>query len=108
MMLAGKLSGPTGTQHLKNVGQKISLCPDLPPAIRPMKDELTEIRSRFAPALKKKAKMRYTPQWPFVHLQVEGQQTRKPSKCLAEVIQEVTGFNPYLKLGDYDLFVNQV
>ena len=93
------------TKHLKHVTKKISLSPDLPPVIRPLKDELMQARSELAPELKRKSKMRYTPQWPFVYLHIDGQQPRKPTKTLADVVEAVTELRPLLNLRDLDLFV---
>lgn len=82
-----------GTRKLKDTarGRKISLSTDLPPVIRPMKDELMLKRSKMSADLKLKTKLKYLPQWPFVELRTEGKDPTRPTKSLREVTSEVLG-----------------
>ena len=82
-----------GTRKLKDTAgnQKISVSTDLPPVIRPLKDELMLKRSKMDPELKLKTKLRYLPQFPFVELRAEGQNPIRPTKSLRDVTSEVLG-----------------
>ena len=94
----------SGTVHLKNYASKVSLSPDLPPVVRPMKDELMLIRSKLDAETKKKAKVKHTPRWPFVNLQIEGQRPRLPTKTLGDIVKETTGVNSSINFKDLDIF----
>ena len=65
----------TGTKHLRGHTRKISISPDLPPPpiLCPLKNTLMLTRSKLAPDVKSKSRVRYLPRWPFVELKVEGQ-----------------------------------
>ena len=53
--------------------QKVSLSPDLPPILRPLKDTLMLSHSKLPPDIKSKFRVQYLPRWPFVELKIEGQ-----------------------------------
>lgn len=82
-----------GTRKLKDTAgdKKISVSTDLPPVIRPLKDELMLKRSKMDFQMKQKTKLRYLPQFPFVELRAEGQSPIRPSKSLRDVTSEVLG-----------------
>ena len=80
-----------GTRKLKDTarGHKISVSTDLPPVIRPLKDELMLVRSKMEPALKQKTKLKYLTQFPYVELRAEGRTPIRPTKTLREVTKEL-------------------
>ena len=82
-----------GTKRLKDTAGdlKISVSVDLPPAIRPLKDELMLKRSKMNRDRKLKAKLKYLPKFPYVELRIEGESPIRPSKSLREVTKEVLG-----------------
>lgn len=57
-----------GAKFLK--GLNISMSVDLPPCLRPCKQELMDIRKDLSPEDKKHSFMRHLPSWPFVELNV--------------------------------------
>ena len=57
-----------GARSLKNSDRRISISPDLPPVVRPLKKELLEKRRALPPEVKSKAHIRYLRQWPYVEL----------------------------------------
>ena len=71
--------------------KKISLAIDLPPKIRPIKDNLMIKRKNLPLDKRRKSKLRYLAQWPFVELKVEGQDTIRPEETLADIAASVLG-----------------
>ena len=67
----------TGTKNLRGHPRKISISPDLPPILGPLKDNLMLSRSKLAPGITSKSQVRYLPRWPFVELKVEGQAQKR-------------------------------
>ena len=57
------------TKHLQ--GTNYSLSPDLPPKVRQMKNAVMLHRKSLDPEARRKSKVRYLPQWPFVELKLE-------------------------------------
>ena len=92
----------TATSNLKNSTTKFSVTPDLPPVLRPLKDDLMKRRKELPSEVKSKARVRFLPQWPFVHLRIEGQATQVPSQSLAEVTKAVLGFDPIFRIPTID------
>ena len=87
-----------GTTHLKGNAKKISLSPDLPPVLRPMKDALMLKRSKFSKELKEKSKVRYMPHWPYVELRMEGKQPERPVTSISDIATKILGLDPLLKI----------
>ena len=83
----------SGTRNLRNSNRKISVSPDLPPVLRPLKDSLMLKRSKMRPELKSKSRVRYLPQWPFAELKVEGQAAINPTETLASIVSKKLGMN---------------
>ena len=82
-----------GTRKLKDTAGelKISVSVDLPPAVRPLKDELMLRRSKMDRAQRMKTKLKYLTRFPYVELRAEGQPSIRPSKSLREVTKEILG-----------------
>ena len=88
----------SGTKHLKNYSGKVSISPDLPPVIRPMKDELMEVRSKLPRDIKLKSKLKFLPHWPFLELRIDGQTPKRPSISLNAVTTKMLDIEPLLTL----------
>ena len=89
-----------GTKNLKDTAgtQKISVAIDLPPVIRPLKDELMMKRSKMERALKLRTKLKYLTKFPYVELRAEGAAPIRPSTQLREVTKTVLGMDPAYKM----------
>ena len=87
-----------GTRNLRNHDRKVSLSPDLPPVLRPMKDALMLTRSKLAADIKSKSRVRYLPTWPFVELRIDGQPPRRPDTTRADLVTNILGINPVLRI----------
>ena len=85
-----------GTKHLKGLNKKMSVSPDLPPVIRPLKDELMKTRSEMDPDTKSKSRVRYIPKWPFVELKTDGRNPVRPNSTLSQITETVLDLNPLL------------
>ena len=91
----GWLSGAKGLKHHTD---RISVSPDLPPVLRPLKTELLNKRKALPPEQKSKSSLRYLKQWPYIEL-VCGQNDPIRSTVTKEAIaKEVLGIDPYLDL----------
>ena len=88
----------SGTKHLRQQEKRISLSPDLPPVLRPLKDELMLSRSKLSPELKAKSRVRYMPHWPYVELRMEGKQPQRPAASLSAIAEKILGLNPLFKI----------
>ena len=76
----------TGAKGLRNHADRISVSPDLPPVLRPLKAELLNKRKALPPEQKSRSFIRYMKQWPHIEL-VCGQNdpirplvTKRPSR----------------------------
>lgn len=96
--LADRDAWLSGTKHLKNYASKISISPDLPPVLRPLKDELMEKRSKLPTATKQKSRVRFLPKWPFVELRTEGQDPTRPSASLNSITAKMLDLQPLIEL----------
>ena len=71
-----------------------------PPILRPLKDTLMLTRSKLAPDVKSKSRVRYLPRWPFVELKVEGQAAKHHEETLMGVARKVLGFDHIFKISE--------
>ena len=85
---------------IKNYNKKISISPDLPPVLRPAKDELLQERSKLPLQTKQKSRIKFLPQWPFVQMKVEGRAPKSSSLILRAVTTSMAGVDPLLKLNE--------
>ena len=84
-----------GTKHLKNHSGKVSISPDLPPVLRPLKDELMMERSKLPAHIKQKSRIKFLPQWPFVELKTYGQPPKRSSVNLRSVTAQEAQCEPF-------------
>lgn len=61
-----------GARHLRGHPDRINICPDLPPLLRPLKTQLLDARKAMPPAQKSKTSLRYLAQWPYVEMATSG------------------------------------
>ena len=76
----------------------MSISPDIPPVLRPMKDDLMRKRSELSPDIKSKTKLRYLPSWPYVELKSDGQSPIRPTETLTDITREIIGFDHIMKI----------
>ena len=100
--LAQRDSWISGTKHLKNYYGKVSISPDLPPVIRPLKDKLMEARAKLQTDNKQKSRLKFLPQWTIVELRMEGQSPKRPSSSLSSVTSKMLSIEPLLRLREFD------
>ena len=89
-----------GTKNLLGHTKKISVSVDLPPILRPLKDNLMLMRSKLEPNIKSKSRVRHLPQWPFAELRIEGQSPKRPQETLASVTAKVLGFDHVFRVNE--------
>ena len=78
--------------------RKISMSIDLPPLIRPLKNELMQKRRELPLERKRKSKLRYITQYPFVELRIEGEPTLRPSVSLTDITKSTLGLDLNIKM----------
>ena len=87
------------TKNLKGTDySEVSIGPDLPPALRPLKKELLNIRRQLPPQEKKKCNIRYLRSWPYVQLCREGQEPIRPTIPVAEIVTKALSIDPLLRI----------
>ena len=91
----------SGTKYLKNYNKKISISPDLPPVLRPLKDELMQTRAQLPAQQKQKSRVRFIPQWPFVELQIQGQSPQGPKTDIRSVTNKMLELDSLLLLNQW-------
>ena len=82
-------------KNLRGRADDISISPDLPPVLRPIKTELLTKRKSLNPD-EKKAHLKYLRQWPYVVLAVGKDKTIKPATTTKTVINSILGFSPLM------------
>ena len=92
--LAQRDSWLSGTKHLKNYSSKVSISPDPPAAIQPLKDQLKEVRTKLPTDIKLKSKLKFLPHWTFVELRIDGQVPKRPSISLNAVTTKMFDIEP--------------
>ena len=83
-----------GAKKLRTHTEKISISPDLPPVLRPLKTELLQKRKDMSPEQKKKSYIKYLRQWPYVELTTAKGPSIRPSAPVETIVTSVLGFNP--------------
>ena len=76
--LTDKNSWLTHAKNLKNTNSNVSISPDMPPCLRPLKTDILNIRKDLPPAQKQLGQVRYLPSWPYINLKIRGQATMNP------------------------------
>lgn len=84
-----------GARYLKQHPDRITISPDLPPKIRPMKTELLNIRKDLPDDTKSLSRIRHLPTWPFVELIVPGNNNPlRPSMSKQDVLKDILETDP--------------
>ena len=86
----------SSTRNLK--GSKFSLAPDLPPKVRPLKNAIMLHRKSLNEEARRKSKVRYLAQWPFVELRLDDKNTFRPQVALEQIVGDVLGIHTMFKL----------
>ena len=87
-----------GSSNLKGLTQKISISPDLPPVLRPMKDSLMLTRKNLPPTVKSESRVRYLHSWPFVELQIKNAPTQRPATSKSDIVKNMLKFDPFFEI----------
>ena len=85
-------------KFLKSHTGKISIAPDLPPVLRPLKKELLEKRKNLSASEKKGAIIRNLRQWPYVDLKIVNGPVIRPSANAEDIVHSVLGFHPMMRM----------
>ena len=86
------LSNPKNVRTLKD---PISISPNIPPVLRPLKTELVHKRKALPATTKKGARVKYLNKWPYVELTVPDYPTIRHSSTKESIVESVIGFKPY-------------
>ena len=77
----------------------LSFSPDLPPVLRPLKNDLLKLRRELPQEEKRNTRVKYLPSWPYVQL-VFKDNSRPPvtsPRTKDQVLSDVIGFSPNLR-----------
>ena len=83
----------SGAKNLKGHSDAISISPDVPPVLRPIRNDLLQKRKALSSDDKKGAHIRYLRQWPYMELIVG--KTRKIRSDIKKdsIVEGILGFN---------------
>ena len=85
-----------------NPDKKISMAIDLPPNIRPLKDNLMKKRRELPFEKRRRSKLRYLAKWPFVELRVEGESPIRPTETLADITKATLGLDLHAQIPPFE------
>ena len=97
--LADRESWLSRARHLPSVDTGLSFSPDLPPVLRPLKNDLLKLRRELPQEEKRNTRVKYLPSWPYVQL-VFKDNSRPPitsPRTKDQVLSDVIGFSPNLR-----------
>ena len=102
--LAGAKNIQTYISELRppNPDKKISMAIDLPPNIRPLKDNLMKKRRELPFEKRRRSKLRYLAKWPFVELRVEGDSPIRPTETLADITKATLGLDLNVQIPPFE------
>lgn len=84
-----------GARKLKGKNLNISISPDLPPVLLPLKKELLTKRSTLAPEAKARAHVRHLRQWPYLELSMgKNKEAIHPSLSQRDIVESYLGSTP--------------
>ena len=89
--LADRNNWLANAKNLKNTDSGVSLSPDLPPSLCPLKTAILKRRTELPPDQKKVAQVRYIPSWPYVCLRIQGHATLNPRITKETIVTEYLG-----------------
>lgn len=84
-------------KHLRNHPDKVSISPDLCPALRPIKKDLMNKRRQLPEDKRKTSSIKYTKAWPYVELYVNKQRHCQSDITKLDVVKSYTNVDPVLK-----------
>lgn len=91
----------SNAKHLKGYEPHISISPDIPPVLRPIRNELLLKRKALPVEQKKRSYIRYLRQWPYMDL-VAGGRTVSPDARREDVVSSVLGVDLSLNIQEPD------
>ena len=81
-------------KHLRGSANHVSISPDVPPVLRPIKKDLLQKRKDLPPEEKKRSFIRYHRQWPYMDLAVGNNIFVRSDIRKEAIVQSVLGANP--------------
>ena len=80
-------------KNLKGKGTSVSISPDLPPALRPLKTDIMKQRKEIMTNDKIAAKVKYHPVWPYISLSAKGKPKILPRITKKNIISKYLGLD---------------
>lgn len=84
-------------RNLRGHPDKVSITPDVSPAIRPMKKDILNQRRQLPQHIKQKATVKHLKSWPFFELVADGQRQAVPSMSKNDIMKTYTGVSHLMK-----------
>ena len=85
--LSERNSWLSNAKNLKASPLRVSISPDLPPSLRPLKADILKQRKELPPEVKRISQVRYLPSWPYVILKIRNKPTKIPRVQKRDIIQ---------------------
>ena len=88
---------------LKNCAHSLSISPDIPPILKPLKSDLLQHRKTLPPATKSRSKIKYHKTWPYITLHLPDGKIYNPEISLSDITKRFyTHASP--EIFDFSLF----
>lgn len=83
-----------GCRNLKGTQSKVSVSPDIPPVLRPIKKDLMLYRSTLPDEEKRRSHIRYTREWPYMELAMPNSKTYRTTVNKSDTLERILKLNP--------------
>ena len=81
----------SSAKNLKGSNENISITPDIPPVLRPLKIDILQQRKALPAAQKSTSTVKYLPRWPYISLSIKGQPTKYSSISQETIMKNYLG-----------------
>jgi DNA repair exonuclease SbcCD ATPase subunit len=78
-------------KNLKGTNMNVSISPDIPPILRPLRKDILSQRKALSPQQKKDSRVKYLPRWPYITLFIKGKGTKFPKVKQETLIRDYLG-----------------
>ena len=94
--LADREAWLSRAKHLPAIDTAISFSPDLPPVLRPLRNELLKTRRDLTPSEKRNTRVKYLAVFPYVELAYKDNTKVpvRPNKTKEQLLKDIIGFSP--------------
>lgn len=90
----------SSAKNLAGKNSQVSISPDMPPILRPVKKDLLLQRKELPVDDRKKSGIHYMKQWPYMKLRIRGKSDRLPKLSKESIVAQMLGFDSVMEIED--------